>query len=253
MELRFGRKAITLEEAQQLAAGLARELETETAGLAEAYGRRLAYDLTADAPVPHFRRSGVDGYAVTAADGALAAPDRPVSLEVTEVLPAGTVPKKRLEPGQAARIMTGGVVPEGAEAVIMLEMTDRPEPSEEPPYEVRIRKAMSPGENITPAGQEIRPGEQSLRKGQRIGPGEAAILATFGCDPVPVFRRPRVAIFSTGSELLPVNAPLTAGKIRNSNSYMLAAGEFRRSCRSFRMTRIRWSPGFRPPWKRMRS
>ncbi|MCZ8517763.1 molybdopterin molybdotransferase MoeA [Paenibacillus filicis] len=223
MEFRFGRKAIALEEAQRIVLSLVRKQEEEQVSLPEAFGRRLARDVAADTPVPHFRRSGVDGFAVRASDCAAASPIRPATLTVVETLSAGMVPQRRLERGQAARIMTGGVVPDGADAVVMLEMTDRLEQTSELPYHVQICKSMEAGENVTPIGHEAQRGELLLRKGRRIGPGETAILAAFGHAVVPVFRRPRVAIFSTGSELLPVEVPLTEGKIRCSNSFMLAA------------------------------
>ncbi|NTZ19255.1 molybdopterin molybdenumtransferase MoeA [Paenibacillus sp. JMULE4] len=218
--LRFGRRAVTLEEAQRQVLQQAQLMKTEEVPLEEAFGRRLAQDMTAHEPVPHFRRSGVDGYAVRAVDTTSAAADAPIRMEVTEMIPCGWVPTKAIGPGQAARIMTGAVVPEGADAVIMLEMTDRAEDARD--GTVGIRKAMKAGENITPIGQEVSPGAPLLERGCIIGPGEAAILATFGFHRVPVFQQPKVAIFSTGSELLPVDSPLAPGKIRGSNSYMLA-------------------------------
>lgn len=220
VSLRFGRKAITLEEAQRLVLQEARLLKTEEVPLNEAFGRRLARDITAQEPVPHFRRSGVDGYAVRTEDTKNAAPDASVRLEVTEMIPCGSVPTKEIGQGQAARIMTGAVVPDGADAVIMLEMTDRAEDAAD--GTVGIRKAMAAGENITPVGQEVAIGAPLLEQGCDIGPGEAAILATFGFNRVTVFQQPKVAIFSTGSELLPVESPLAPGKIRGSNGYMLA-------------------------------
>ncbi|WFA16746.1 molybdopterin molybdenumtransferase MoeA [Paenibacillus mucilaginosus] len=219
--LRFGRRAVTLEAAQAMIIEQARVLETEEAELTEAYGRRLACPVAAASPVPHFRRSGVDGYAVRAEDTAGAAGDRPLRLQVTETIPAGAVPQQRVEAGQAARIMTGAVVPEGADTVIMLEMTDAMEGARACGT-VALHRAMKRGENITEIGEETAPGEPLLETGRVIGPGEAAILATFGWSRVPVFRRPNVAVFSTGSELLPVEAELEPGRIRCSNSYMLA-------------------------------
>jgi molybdopterin molybdotransferase len=205
-----------VEDAQQAVLHYARLQETEEVPLEQSFGRRLAESVAASHPVPHFRRSGVDGYAVHAEDSAAALPERPVTLKVTETIPCGAIPAQRVGRGQAARIMTGAVVPDGADAVIMLEMT------EASGGEVHIRKRMIEGENITPVGHEVQEDELLLEPGRIIGPGEAAVLATFGYEKVQVFRRPRIAIFSTGSELLEVGRPLEAGKIRNSNSYMLA-------------------------------
>ncbi|PZE21186.1 gephyrin-like molybdotransferase Glp [Paenibacillus xerothermodurans] len=214
---RFQRKLVQVEEAQQAVLRYARLQAAERVPLAESFGRRLAEPVAASHPVPHFRRSGVDGYAVYAADSVDASPDRSVSLQVTEMIPAGSMPSQRVERGQAARIMTGAAVPDGADAVIMLEMTESSDD------EVRIRKRMSAGENITPIGQEVLEGEPLLQPGRTLGAGEAAVLATFGYEHVNVYRKPRVAIFSTGSELLEVGSQLQPSKIRNSNSYMIAS------------------------------
>jgi molybdopterin molybdotransferase len=215
---RFDRKLIQVEDAQQAVLHYVCLQQTEEVALADSFGRRLAVSVTANHPVPHFRRSGVDGYAVRAADSEEASPERQVTLTVTEMIPCGSIPLHAVGPGQAARIMTGAVVPEGADAVIMMEMTvSRAEQL------VGIRKRMVVGDNITPVGHEVEPGEVLLQQGRTIRAGEAAVLATFGYEAVPVFRKPRVAIFSTGSELLEVGRPLEPGKIRNSNSYMLAA------------------------------
>ncbi|WP_079915072.1 gephyrin-like molybdotransferase Glp [Paenibacillus sp. 32352] len=214
--LRFHRKAISVLEAQQAVLQWVKHLEIEEVPLAQSFGRRLAAAVSAEQPIPHFRRSGVDGYAVHASDSTEASPDNPIALEVVERIFSGDVPERSVLPGQAARIMTGAVVPEGADAVIMLEMTEARE------QQVHLRKRMMEGENITPVGQEVSQGTLLLHAGQAIGAGETAVLASFGYSSVPVFRKPRVAIFSTGSELLDVDMPLEPGKIRNSNSYMLA-------------------------------
>jgi molybdopterin molybdotransferase len=215
---RFQRKLVQVEEAQQAVLHYVRLQETEEVALADSFGRRLAITVTANHPVPHFRRSGVDGYALRASDSKGASAEQVVKLDVTEMIPCGSIPSKHVEQGQSARIMTGAVVPEGADTVIMIEMTEVL-----PGQRVHIRKQMAVGENITPIGQEVEPGDVLMIPGRTIRSGEAAVLATFGFDQVSVFRKPRVAIFSTGSELLEVGSTLAPGKIRNSNSYMLAA------------------------------
>lgn len=221
-DLKFGRQTISLEEAQRRVLQHVRLQETEEVPLFEAYGRRLAENVCAGSPLPHFRRSGVDGYALRASDTAGASLAAAVCLEVMETVPCGSVPAKTIGPGQAAKIMTGAAVPEGADAVVMLEMTDAVHQEISLGGTVAVHKAMNPGDNVTPVGEEAAAGEQLLQKGCIIGPGEAAVLATFGHSLVKVYKRPRVAIFSTGSELLPVDAPLEPGKIRGSNGYMLA-------------------------------
>jgi molybdopterin molybdotransferase len=216
--LKFNRKLFQVQEAQQAVLQYVVQQETELVPLIESFGRRLAESVVADHPVPHFRRSGVDGYAICSEDsgGASTAPAEAVKLEVTETIMCGSLPKGSVSRGQAARIMTGAVVPEGADAVIMLEMTHVHG------NEVHIRKQLAAGENVTPLGHEVHAGEALLEAGRTIGPGEAAILASFGYAQVPVFRKPRVAIFSTGAELLEVDHEISPAKIRNSNSYMLA-------------------------------
>ncbi|OAS24406.1 gephyrin-like molybdotransferase Glp [Paenibacillus oryzisoli] len=230
MKLRFGRKVISVDEARAALYECVTTTEKEMVSLPRSFGRLLATDIYADHAVPHFRRSGVDGYAVRSQDIAAATPDNPIVLDVIERIPSGTVPERTVQAGMAARIMTGAPVPDGADTVVMLEMTDCLCLQDESllsldaqDTKVKIKKNVQAASNITPIAGEVNCGELVIPQGTRIGPGEAAILATFGFSVVKVFRRPRVAIFSTGSELLQVEQELQPGKIRNSNSYMLAA------------------------------
>lgn len=219
--MKFQRTALQVEEA---AARILERLQpgrTETVPLAEAWNRYLAEPLAADQPVPHFRRSGMDGYALRAEETAGASEDSPVRLAVTGIIPCGSIYDRRLEPGQAVRIMTGAAVPNGADAVVRLEDTLPEEEGEG--GAVSILRSAKTGANISEIGLEIVQGEKLLEPGRRIGPGEAALLAMFGAAQVKVYARPRVAVFATGSELLAVEEPLAPGKIRNSNSYMLLA------------------------------
>lgn len=222
-KLKFGRKVISVEEARSLLFEYVKHTPIESVQLSSVFGRRLAVDIVADHPVPHFRRSGVDGYAVCSKDIEQATPETPVVLRVIERIPSGTVPQLTIQSGMAARIMTGAPVPDGADAVVMLEMTDSLQDTGSSSYQVSIKKNIAAASNITPIAGEIGLGDILLEQGTQIGPGEAAILATFGYSNVSVYRRPKVAIFSTGSELLNVAEALQPGRIRNSNSYMLAA------------------------------
>ncbi len=219
--MKFQRTALQVEEAAARVVERVQPGRTETVPLAEAWDRYLAESLAADQPVPHFRRSGMDGYALRAEETAGASEDSPVRLAVTGVIPCGSVYGRRLEPGQAVRIMTGAAVPDGADAVVRLEDT-LPE-EEGAGGTVTILRSAKAGANISEIGLEIVQGEKLLEPGRRIGPGEAALLAMFGAARVKVYARPRVAVFATGSELLAVEEPLAPGKIRNSNSYMLLA------------------------------
>jgi molybdopterin molybdotransferase len=219
--MKFGRNAISVTEAQQKIEAFIIEGTAESVALYESFGRRLAEPIKADHPTPHFNRSGMDGYAVRSADTLHAAADSPVMLEVIETIPCGQVPAKELSRGQAARIMTGSVVPAGADAVIMFEMTETA--VQGGTTFVSVKRSMRAGENITPIGSEIHKGALLLEKGQVVGAGEAAILAAYGHHHVQVFRQPIAAIIATGSELLPIAEPLQPGRIRNSNSALIAS------------------------------
>ncbi|MCZ8515255.1 molybdopterin molybdotransferase MoeA [Paenibacillus filicis] len=210
-----------MEEARRAALNRVRPIETEEIGLMESIGRRLAEEVRTKEPIPHFRRSGMDGFAVRFEDVAHASPSKPVELEIIEQIPCGKEPVKQITKGKASRIMTGGMVPDGADAVIMLEMTE--EITRGDRAYVNIRKADTRGANITPIGEEADGGAKVLEKGQVIGAGQTAILAALGYSRIKVFRKPKVAVISTGTELLQVAEPLLMGKIRNSNAYMLSA------------------------------
>ncbi|MGZ9224872.1 MAG: molybdopterin molybdotransferase MoeA, partial [Anaerolineales bacterium] len=149
----------------------------------------------------------------------------PRSLRVVADIPAGSHPMVTLAQGEAARIMTGAPLPEGADAVVPVEETDfdNRDAGTPAPNEVRIFKAAKPGANTRPRGMDIRAGEVVLHRGRILKPQDLGLLAMLGIARVIVFRKPRIALFSSGDELLEVDAPLEAGKIRDSNSYMLAA------------------------------
>lgn len=218
---KFNRTIISVQEAQSRVMSRMKAGGVEFIPLEEAYGRHAAATVRSDVPVPHFCRSMMDGYAVRAADLAYAGLEKPVRLRVTEEVACGTVASRSLRPGEAVRIMTGAQVPEGADAVVKLEETT--ECGSAGKRELELRQPVTEGDNLLPVGVEIEQGELMVGSGRRIGAGEMALLAMFGCATVQVHRRPRVAILSTGHELLDVSAPLEPGKIRNSNSFMLAA------------------------------
>jgi molybdopterin molybdotransferase len=218
---RFRRHALQPEEAQQLILQRVRHLDTEWVPLAEAWQRRLADNIIAPHPFPPFRRSGMDGYAVRVADLLQATSEHPIALTVLESLPCGIVPSFDITSGRATRIMTGGMVPEGADAVVMLEMTTQSE--QDGQSYVHIGRSVAAGLNIAEIGCEIHKGESLLPTGKVIRSGETALLASCGYAQVPVIRKPRVAVLSTGSELLEVEEALAPAMIRNSNAPMLAA------------------------------
>ena len=198
---------------------------TETLPLAGCSNRVLAQDTVAANDLPPFDNSSMDGFAVRAVDVENASPESPRSLRVVADIPAGSHPTISLAPGEAARIMTGAPIPEGADAVVPVEDTnfDHRDAGTPAPREVQIFKAAKPGANRRPRGMDLRSGDIVLQKGRMLKPQDLGLLAMLGFANVPVYRKPRVALFSSGDELLDVDAPLEEGKIRDSNSYTLAA------------------------------
>ncbi|MBX6341194.1 MAG: molybdopterin molybdotransferase MoeA, partial [Thermomicrobiaceae bacterium] len=194
--------------------------------LIDALGLVLAEDVVADADIPPFTNSAMDGYAVRADDVAAASPARPVSLEVIAHLPAGAFPEVEVGPGQAVRIMTGAVLPPGADAVVRFEETDEqdaPRGAARARARVEVRRAVGRWENVRQAGEDVQAGATVLPHGTTLRSGEIGVLASLNRSRVRVHRRPRVGILSTGDEVVDLGPPLGPGQIRNSNSYTLAA------------------------------
>ena len=188
--------------------------------LAEAHGLVLAEDAAAALPVPPWTNSAMDGYAVRAADAAGAGPS-PVVLPVDGDVPAGAVPAP-LEPGTAQRIMTGAMLPEGADAVVRVEDTDQ-EPGPRPlPERVEIRTAPRPGLNVRRAGENVGVGDPVLGAGAVLSAAALSALASTGAGSVRAVPRARVAVVSTGAELVDPGAALPAGSIPDSNSVLLS-------------------------------
>jgi molybdopterin molybdotransferase len=188
--------------------------------LKESAGYVLAEAITADTDIPLFDRSMMDGFAVRSEDTLGASLEQPAILQVIEEIPAGVTPLKELNRGEAARIMTGAMLPKGADAVCRFEATKNA--FQTGVIETRLISTVEYGENVARQGEDIRIGSIVLTPGIRIGAAEIAVLATFGKNEVPVYRKPVVAILSSGSELIEVHEPLLPGKIRNSNSLMVA-------------------------------
>ncbi|QRF61910.1 molybdopterin biosynthesis protein [Variovorax paradoxus] len=193
-------------------------LGSETIPLHEALGRVLADDVVAAIDVPGFDRSNVDGFAVRAADtwGAMEEQARSLAL-ADETLAPGIVPRREVTSGRATSIATGGMLPRGADAVVMVEHTDAED------GQVQIRRAVTESENVSYAGTDIARGETVLRGGQRLSSREIGVLAALGLAEVDVHRKPRVAIFSTGNEIVAPGAPLPTGAVYDSNAAIISA------------------------------
>ena len=188
------------------------DLASDVAGC---LGRVLARSVTSALDFPHWDNSAMDGYAVRASD----VQRSPVTLQIVEELPAGKLPQKTIEPGQAARILTGAMMPEGADTVVMQEETER-QPGDRA---ITILTTPEPKNFVRQRGSFAKVGDRLLAAGQTIGPAEIALLSAAQQIQIPVFRRPRVAIISTGSELVRPDQPLQPGQIVDSNQYALAA------------------------------
>ncbi|MBP1450094.1 MAG: molybdopterin biosynthesis protein, partial [Thermoproteus sp.] len=208
---------ISLDEAVEALAARAKPLGTEEVGLLEAYGRVLAEDVYSQVDVPPFDRSTVDGYAVVSADVAGASELAPAALRLKGRIETGQFPEFELGPGEAVEVATGAPVPRGADAVVMVEYTAERGGS------VMVYRSAYPGENIMSAGSDISAGELVLRRCTKLTQREIGVLAAVGRPRVKVFKRPRVAVISTGNELAPPGAPLAPGKLYDVNTYSISA------------------------------
>ena len=192
-------------------------LAAETIALPDALGRVLVGDVIAPVDVPSFDRANVDGFAVRAEDTFGAGEERPRRLTLTsETLAPGVRPQQAVGPATATVIATGAMIPRGADAVVMVEHTDVDN------EQMLVRRPVAPGANITFAGTDIGRGETVLRRGERLTARETGVLAALGVAHLDVVRRPRVAILSTGDELIAPGTPMRPGQVYDSNATILA-------------------------------
>ncbi|MBI4732110.1 MAG: molybdopterin molybdotransferase MoeA, partial [Chloroflexi bacterium] len=215
---------LSVHEAQQRILKHFQPVETETSTLDQARGRVLAKDIIAGTDLPPFDNSAVDGFAVRSADLTPASASS-WTLHVSADIRAGDYPSAPLQPGECARIMTGAMLPPGADAVVMVEDTDFKDrnPGTPAPAEVVIHKQARPGESVRRRGDDLHQGNKVLEAGTRLRAQEIGLLAMLGLASVTVHRRPRLALLSSGDELLPLDTPLSPGKIHDANTYTLSA------------------------------
>ncbi len=205
---------ISLSEAIRKTLEMTSRLPVESVPLSEASGRILAEEVATDIDMPPFDKSSMDGFALRAHDCA----KLPATLEVAGQIPAGTYPDFQISKGQAAGIMTGAPMPDGADSVQQVEKTQSPTPTS-----VSILEPVRPGQNVARRGEIMTTGQRVLASGVRISAAVVGLLATVGKYQVQVYRRPTVAILVTGDELVGVDEIPGPGQIRNSNGYALCA------------------------------
>lgn len=193
-------------------------LPAEQLPLAAASGRTTAEDILSGDAIPPFDNTAMDGFGLRHTDTADATEAHPVRLKVSAIVEAGTEELPQIQPGEAARIYTGAPIPPGIDCVIPFEHTHSYDDEQ-----VEISKPVPNGHSIRRAGDDLRVGEVAIPAGTVLNPAAIGLLATVGCSQVPVVRRPRVAVHSSGNELIPVEQALCPGKIRNSNLYSICA------------------------------
>jgi molybdopterin molybdotransferase len=214
---------IAVSEAQKIILAAVQTMQPERISLHQAYGRILAAETTSTYEMPLFTNSSVDGFAIQSADTRNANHNNPVVLKVVGDIPAGANPEFTIHTGEAARIMTGAAVPNGADAVVMIELTDAYAAGLDAPLQqsITLSAPVNIGDSIRPKGQDVAAGTMLFEIGHRLLPQDLGLLASQGYDSVSVFRKPRVALLSTGNELVELGESLTPGKIYDSNSSML--------------------------------
>ena len=212
------RALVSLDDAMAMLMGLARPVSrTERVRLPEALHRVVAKDVVSAIHVPLVDRAAMDGYAVVAADTYGAGRFRPAELQCIETLYADSVPRKRVTKGVCVELATGSSIPRGVDAVVMVEDTEREGAT------VRVYSPVHPGENVSRQGEDIRKGEVVVRAGEFLTPAKVGAVAAVGRRDVEVYARPRVAILTTGDEVVPPGSRIRPGQVYDINAHTMAA------------------------------
>ncbi|MCL4306383.1 molybdopterin molybdotransferase MoeA [bacterium] len=206
---------LSVPEAQRIIRANVQTLSVEVIALAEAHNRYLAQDVCSPFPLPRFDHSAVDGFAVLASDTAHADMENPCKLKVIGTVKTGSFPDAPVQPGCALRIFTGAMLPPCADAVVMIEDVSIEEET------IHLRQPLKSNSNVRRAGEEFRYGDICLSKATRLSPAAIGLAATLGAAEVSVFRKPRVALIITGSELVELGESLDSAQIYDSNRYAL--------------------------------
>jgi len=190
----------------------------EVVDIKTALHRILAEEVVAPVNLPGFNRSTMDGYAIGAEDSFGATDSLPSYLKIVGEIKMGAKPELKINPGEAVKISTGGMLPKGANAVMMLEYTEQIDD-----LTIEIRKSISPWENVVRENEDLKTGEIILRKGHRLRPQDIGVLAGIGKTNIKIYKKPKIAIISTGNEIIPAEGEPRIGQVRDINSYTLGA------------------------------
>jgi len=218
-----GSELLPLEDARARILEDVLPLRPESMPLSEALGHVLSEEVTALLTLPPWDNSAMDGFAVRSEDVATASPEAPVNLAVVGEVAAGHEPEASVVPGTAMRVLTGAILPPGADAVVKVEDTDAPAGLAELPQVVAVRAAVAPGKDVRRAGDDMHQGDHLLEAGTRVTPAVVAVVAAAGHARVNVHRLPRIGIMSTGDELTPLGEALGPASIPDSNGESIAA------------------------------
>jgi molybdopterin molybdotransferase len=220
--LKFFFQAVTPDDARAALAEFA-PVGTEPRPVEEAAGRVLAVDVAAPADLPHFDRANMDGYAVRASDTFGASTSLPAYLRLVGTIAMGRPARRRIAKGEAVRISTGGMLPPGADAVVMIEHTEEVAARSGSPPMVEVHRGVSPWQHVVRVGDDVRRGEPIFARGRRLRAHDLGALTGVGVTRVALFRRPRIALLATGDEIVPPGRRPRAGQVRNVNQYSLRA------------------------------